>query len=60
MVINGNVKVHHILADGREVDSIEGHVVPDSGETAAVYRLIEDFIQNKSPKKSSDKGHAIA
>ena len=40
--------VRHILADGREVDSIEGMVVPTTGPTAVVYRIVADFY-NKRP-----------
>lgn len=38
--------VRHILADGREVESIEGMVIPNSGPSAAVYRIAAEFIQN--------------
>lgn len=49
-----NVKVHHILADGREADSIEGYVVPNSGETSVVYQLIADVIQKKKENKLNE------
>ena len=39
--------IRHILADGREVDSIEGHVVPTSGSTASVYKLILDISKRQ-------------
>lgn len=38
--------VRHILADGREVKSVEGLVIPPTGPTAAVYRIAAEFIQN--------------
>lgn len=38
--------VRHILADGREVDSIEGFIVPTTGATAAVYRIAAEFAKN--------------
>lgn len=49
--------VRHILADGREVDSIEGMVVPTTGPTAVVYRIVADFYK-KTPSRnySSEKG----
>ena len=56
--VSSNVKVHHILADGREVDSIEGYVIPNSGETAAVYRLVADLILNKRNTKLKDENTA--
>lgn len=52
--VSSNVKVHHILADGREVDSIEGYVVPNGGETSAVYQLIADLIQKKKENKLNE------
>ena len=55
--------VRHILADGREVDSIEGFVVPASGPTEAVYRIAADFYK-KHPellqKKREAKRNATA
>lgn len=38
--------IRHILADGREVQSVEGLVVPATGVTAAVYRIIADHAKN--------------
>lgn len=38
--------IRHFLADGREVASIEGYVIPPTGPTAAVYRIAADVIQN--------------
>lgn len=38
--------VKHILADGREVDSIEGFVVPCTGATESVYRIVAEFHRN--------------
>ena len=38
--------IRHILADGREVQSIEGLVVPNTGATAAVYRIVAEFAKN--------------
>lgn len=38
--------IRHILADGREVKSVEGLVVPHTGATAAAYRLVAEFAKN--------------
>lgn len=38
--------VRHFLADGREVESVEGLVIPPTGPTAVVYRIAAEFIQN--------------
>ena len=52
--------VKHILADGREVDSIEGFVIPTTGQVAAVYHIVAEFsdnhpehYQNKERKKNA-------
>lgn len=39
--------IKHVLADGTEVDSIEGMLIPTTGPTAAVYRIIADFAKNR-------------
>lgn len=38
--------IRHILADGREVQSVEGLVVPHTGATAAVYHIVAEFAKN--------------
>lgn len=38
--------IRHILADGREVESVEGFVIPRTGPTEAVYRIAADFARN--------------
>lgn len=38
--------IKHILADGREVESVEGLVIPHIGPTAAVYRIVAEFARN--------------
>lgn len=45
--------VRHILADGREVKSIEGLVVPNTGATAAVYRIVTEFAKNHQTKTTN-------
>lgn len=47
------IKVRNILADGREVDDIDGYVVPNSGETAAIYNFMADFVR-KHPEYFED------
>ncbi len=41
------LKIRHVLADGRVVDSIEGIVVPNTGATAAAYRILAEFAKNR-------------
>lgn len=41
-----DIMVKHVLADGREVESVEGILIPPSGPTAAVYRIIAEFAKN--------------
>ena len=53
--------IRHILADGREVESIEGFVIPPTGPTAAVYRIVEQFAgrqQAEEYKKKEAKENA--
>lgn len=38
--------IRHVLADGREVESVEGMVIPRTGATAAVYRIVEGFVRS--------------
>ena len=45
--------IRHFLADGREVESIEGIVIPTTGVTEAVYRIVADH--QKNPKKTIQK-----
>lgn len=39
-----SVKVRHILADGTMLDSIEGHVVPATGETEITYKFLAEYF----------------
>ena len=36
--------VRHILADGTVLDSIEGYVVPPTGDTESVYRFLTEYF----------------
>lgn len=42
--------IKHILADGTELKSIEGRIVPPTGKTEAVYRLIAELLTGSRPK----------
>lgn len=44
--------VKHILADGREVESIKGFVVPATGATEPVYRILLEFEKKKRRENS--------
>lgn len=44
--------VRHILADGTVLSSIEGHVVPPTGKTEAVYQMLAEIIVKSRLKKS--------
>lgn len=46
--------VRHILADGREVESIEGFVIPPTGATAAVYRIVADIMRRKESQENTE------
>ena len=55
--------ITHILSDGREVDSIEGFVIPPTGATEAVYRIIAEFTAKHSDntcKHKENKKNATA
>lgn len=55
--------VRHVLADGREVDSIEGFVIPTTGPTAAIYHMAAEFYKNHPEllhKKKEAKKNATA
>lgn len=37
--------VKHVLADGRELEDIEGFVIPMTGQAAAVYRIVPEIYR---------------
>lgn len=39
--------IKHILADGTELNSIEGRIIPPTGRTEAVYRLVAELLKQK-------------
>lgn len=45
--------IRHILADGREVKSVEGLVVPYTGKAAAVYHIVAEFAKNHKEVKNN-------
>lgn len=52
--MSAELKIKHVLADGRKIDSIDGFVIPETGPTAAVYRIAADFArkhQQTAPKE---------
>ncbi len=50
--MNAEVTIHHVLSDGRKLDSIDGFVIPNSGLTAAVYQIAAEFKRkHKTPKE---------
>lgn len=52
--------IRHILADGSEVESIEGLVIPPTGPTATAYRIVGQFAVRKQEefKKKEAKANA--
>lgn len=54
--------VKHILADGREVDSIEGFVIPPTGATEVVYRIVIEHCRKRSKanKKENEARKSLA
>lgn len=51
--------IRHILADGREVDSIEGFVVPCTGTTEAVYHLAAECMRKNEYRKVMQNENGI-
>ena len=33
--------VKHVLADGRQIDSVDGYAIPSTGRSEAVYRIVK-------------------
>ncbi len=50
--------VTHILADGTELKSIEGRVIPPTGKTEAVYKLIAELLTSSKPYTAAEKPQA--
>lgn len=47
--------IKHILADGTQLNSIEGIVIPATGKTEAVYHLIARMIAEGGVKGNSSQ-----
>ena len=51
----GGEVIRHILADGREVESIEGFVIPPTGPAAAAYHIVEQFARRQQAEEYRKK-----
>lgn len=47
--------IRHILSDGREVESIEGFVIPPTGPTATAYHIVEQFARRQQAEEYKKK-----
>lgn len=63
------MSIKHILADGRQLDTLEGYTLPYNGTTEAAYRLLAEFLKGgagigtgKETQRGleADRGHAAA
>lgn len=54
------MRVRHVLADGAEVDSIEGMVIPITGPAAAAYRIVVDILKGMARDGKDRKAKADA
>lgn len=45
--------IKHVLADGTQLKSIEGRIVPPTGKTEAVYRLIAELLISSRPSQEA-------
>ena len=50
--------IKHVLADGTQLKSIEGRIIPPTGKTAAVYRLIAELLISSSPSRAAQEPKA--
>lgn len=48
--------IRHFLADGREVESIEGFIVPREGATEAAYRILAEFAKKRQRTTNEKEG----
>ncbi len=54
------ISIKHVLADGRKIDSIDGFVIPETGPTAAVYRIAADFARKHKQTAPKEVKNATA
>lgn len=47
----------HILADGRVVNSIEGHVVPYNEKTRIAYQMLAEVVLNEARNTADHNDH---
>lgn len=53
--------IKHIMADGTELESIEGLTIPPTGKTEAVYRLAaEILVASRKQKQTADGQKPVA
>lgn len=50
--------IKHILADGTELKSIEGRMIPPTGKTEAVYRLVAELLISSGPSREAEEPEA--
>jgi len=50
--------VRHFLADGTQVDSIDGRVIPATGPTAGVYRVIARVALREAARLAAERAKA--
>lgn len=53
------VTVRHFLADGREVDSIEGHVIPENHPFYRTYARILMNIAERQAKAEAEAKNSV-
>lgn len=49
--------VKHVLADGRRIDSMDGFIIPSTGRSEVVYRIIKR-VHAESKQQEKFFGHA--
>lgn len=47
--------VKHFLSDGREVKSIAGKVIPATGPTETVYRIVLEHARKRQNQQKKEK-----
>lgn len=52
--------IKHISADGTELKSIEGRIIPPTGNTAAVYRLVAELLIKRDLEKKEAQHNSRA
>ncbi len=47
--------IKHVLADGTQLKSIEGRIIPPTGKTEVVYRLIAELLVNSRSDRTAER-----